>query len=243
MARRRPNGYRPRQDGRIHSGDARSAYHRRLSYGYSHVRRKRTRNDRDGLSHRAGASELLGICAKLRLARPHVRTGSLVEPAGASVHGFRVGGRCANIADPSSCKPEHSLLHPHDFPRDLFDKDSPQVAGRPDYPWTDLTYLLHANGVSWAYYVMDGLEPDCMNDQSSCALNRRARERPAFGIRSSRLPTSSKTASSGTSKIRAASSAICVTARCRRSCGSLRETDTANILRDELARAKLTSPA
>jgi phospholipase C len=31
----------------------------------------------------------------------------------------------------------------------------------PVYAWTDLTYLLHENDVSWAYYVFSGEEPDC----------------------------------------------------------------------------------
>ncbi len=34
----------------------------------------------------------------------------------------------------------------------------------PTYAWTDLTQLLHAQGVSWNYYVTDGTEPDCRND-------------------------------------------------------------------------------
>ena len=29
------------------------------------------------------------------------------------------------------------------------------------YAWTDLTYLLHAHHVSWAYYVQSGVQPDC----------------------------------------------------------------------------------
>ena len=29
------------------------------------------------------------------------------------------------------------------------------------YSWTDLTYLLHAHDVSWAYYVQAGVQPDC----------------------------------------------------------------------------------
>jgi phospholipase C len=29
------------------------------------------------------------------------------------------------------------------------------------YSWTDLTYLLHKHGVSWAYYVQSGIQPDC----------------------------------------------------------------------------------
>jgi phospholipase C len=32
------------------------------------------------------------------------------------------------------------------------------------YAWTDITYLLHAHHVSWAYYVFTGAEPDCEDD-------------------------------------------------------------------------------
>jgi phospholipase C len=87
---------------------------------------------------------------------------------------------CARIGDPTSCKPERTYFNPRDFPRDLFDSDEPQVPGRPSYAWTDLTYLLHAAGVSWAYYVMDGFEPDCINDQSSC--NRKLQSARTPGI-------------------------------------------------------------
>ncbi|MGE5289084.1 MAG: alkaline phosphatase family protein [Micromonosporaceae bacterium] len=42
---------------------------------------------------------------------------------------------------------------------------NPDVLGRagakPIYAWTDLTYLLYKDHVSWAYYVMNGSEPDC----------------------------------------------------------------------------------
>ena len=33
-----------------------------------------------------------------------------------------------------------------------------------DLAWTDITWLLYANHVSWAYYVQPGTEPDCRND-------------------------------------------------------------------------------
>jgi phospholipase C len=33
----------------------------------------------------------------------------------------------------------------------------------PDYAWTDMTYLLYKNNVSWKYYVMTGSEPDCQD--------------------------------------------------------------------------------
>jgi phospholipase C len=40
----------------------------------------------------------------------------------------------------------------------------------PLYAWTDITYLLHAYGVPWAYYVFKGTEPDCENDSAmTCA--------------------------------------------------------------------------
>ena len=32
--------------------------------------------------------------------------------------------------------------------------------------WTDITYLLHRAGVSWRYYVYEGNEPDCVNDEA-----------------------------------------------------------------------------
>ncbi len=39
----------------------------------------------------------------------------------------------------------------------------------PIYAWTDLTYLLHKNHVSWGYYVATGTQPDCSNGAMSCA--------------------------------------------------------------------------
>ncbi len=40
--------------------------------------------------------------------------------------------------------------------------------GQADYPWTDLTYLLHQAGVSWKYYLTEGLEPDCDPALADC---------------------------------------------------------------------------
>ena len=38
------------------------------------------------------------------------------------------------------------------------------------YAWTDMTYLLHKQNVSWGYYVFKGTEPDCENDSAmTCA--------------------------------------------------------------------------
>lgn len=40
--------------------------------------------------------------------------------------------------------------------------------GHTTYAWTDLTYLLHKNNVSWAYYLSAGTQPDCADDQEIC---------------------------------------------------------------------------
>ena len=42
--------------------------------------------------------------------------------------------------------------------------DYHHIGKPPHYAWTDLTYLLHQHGVSWAYYVFTGAEPDTADD-------------------------------------------------------------------------------
>jgi phospholipase C len=85
----------------------------------------------------------------------------MFEPAnGWSVpsHLYLVSGWSAvcRTSDPMSC---HSDLRTPDIER-------PSLG--PDYVWTDLTYLLHRAGVSWAYYVAPGTRPDCADNQISC---------------------------------------------------------------------------
>jgi phospholipase C len=40
--------------------------------------------------------------------------------------------------------------------------------GKSDYAWTDLTYLMHKDNVSWGYYLDQGSQPDCADDQMLC---------------------------------------------------------------------------
>jgi phospholipase C len=45
----------------------------------------------------------------------------------------------------------------------------PLEPGKTLYPWTDITYALHKSGVSWRYYIHEGTEPDCEDDEAiSC---------------------------------------------------------------------------
>jgi phospholipase C len=54
---------------------------------------------------------------------------------------------------------------------------NPPAVPTADYAWTDLTYLMHRQSVSWGYYVVPGKEPDCEDPaELSCvqgALNAR----------------------------------------------------------------------
>ena len=62
---------------------------------------------------------------------------------------------CAKPTDPMSCRSD--LDDPPDGPA-AFRNEHPKG---PLYAWTDLTYLLHRNHVSWAYYLFPGKQPDC----------------------------------------------------------------------------------
>ncbi len=79
--------------------------------------------------------------------------------------------QCPNVDDPMSC-------------RDAIDGPAgglPRAnAGKLVYAWTDLTYLLHQNNVSWAYYLSEGNEPDCADDAMLCSPSKQNRNVPGI---------------------------------------------------------------
>jgi phospholipase C len=85
-------------------------------------------------------------------------------------HLFQVSGWSANCTQhdqPSSCT---NALMPTPRPPKGNPKNLWKQKNAPVYAWTDLTYLLHRDGVSWGYYVVAGSEPDCENDAAvSCS--------------------------------------------------------------------------
>ena len=73
--------------------------------------------------------------------------------------------KCAN-ASPASCKndivgPYQSLQMQQMVNHELATGSNPV-----EMAWTDITYLLHAHHVSWAYYIQKGGQPDCVNDSA-----------------------------------------------------------------------------
>lgn len=70
--------------------------------------------------------------------------------------------RCRHADQPMSCI---NALDAPTFPPDF----APRLNLKPpDYAWTDMTYLMFKNNVSWRYYVQSGTQPDCANDAADC---------------------------------------------------------------------------
>ncbi len=70
---------------------------------------------------------------------------------------------CAVTDDPMSCRTDLSM------PADVSGQGYRAHPEDPTpYAWTDLTYLMHAEGVSWRYFVANGSQPDCENDGMFC---------------------------------------------------------------------------
>jgi phospholipase C len=78
---------------------------------------------------------------------------------------------CRTVHDPMSCtgSPDGSRLGAFTNSR----------AGR-DFPWTDLTWLLHRDHVSWRYYVAQGSQPDCANNAMFCARRQQSAATPSI---------------------------------------------------------------
>ena len=92
-------------------------------------------------------------------------------------HLYLVSGwsaHCTRTGDPMSC---HAAVQ---------DPGSPPggpgntTGTRPDYAWTDLTWLLHRDHVSWGYYVATGSQPDCTNNAMFCKRVRQNSETPGI---------------------------------------------------------------
>ena len=77
--------------------------------------------------------------------------------------------RCSRHGSPMSCKP--ALTAPF----------GARGHGKPvDYPWTDLTWLLHRYHVSWRYYIANGTQPDCAGSQMFCSEGPQSPSTPSI---------------------------------------------------------------
>ena len=76
--------------------------------------------------------------------------------------------KCTNPADPMSCV------------SDIKQPGLPTTANPKPYAWTDLTYLLFKNNVSWAYYLRPGSAPDCADNGMSCKPGQQSADVPSI---------------------------------------------------------------
>lgn len=93
-------------------------------------------------------------------------------------HLYQVSGWSAKCksADPKSCHSDPTVRNRHG--------KSGERSRLSTYSWTDLTYLLHKNHVSWAYYVQKGVQPDCDDNPdetaAGCAPRRQGVHTPGI---------------------------------------------------------------
>ncbi len=146
--------------------------------GYLLVARKAIQGCAQTQDPRCGGNDVMGyhdeheVPNYWRYARDFVLQDHLFEPNASwslPQHLYMVSewsAKCSKVGDPMSCR---DAVQTPDLPLD-FRTNYTRVGdpGRPDYAWTDLTYLLHKSRVTWAYYVMDGDEPDCRDDSDQC---------------------------------------------------------------------------
>jgi phospholipase C len=92
-------------------------------------------------------------------------------------HLYLVSGwsaRCTTKADPMSC--HAAVQDPGSPPR----APGNTTGALPDYAWTDLTWLLHRDDVSWGYYVARGYQPDCADNAMFCQRVRQDSQTPGI---------------------------------------------------------------
>jgi phospholipase C len=78
---------------------------------------------------------------------------------------------CRNPNNPFSCS--NQVNSPNPLPQNGAPDSTPKFA------WTDLTYVLHRQGVTWGYYIFKGNEPDCEDDAAmSCVPVKQGPQTP-----------------------------------------------------------------
>jgi phospholipase C len=82
--------------------------------------------------------------------------------------------RCSQRGNPMSC------VNAVEDPRAPPHERQNETHLRPDYAWTDLTYLLHKNHVSWRYFIVKGGQPDCDDDGMVCPSKKQSVRTPGI---------------------------------------------------------------
>jgi phospholipase C len=109
----------------------------------------------------------------------------LAPPEAASLH-RAIAVRCQSWNEPAQCAQAVQSFGSqlNFFRRFFFHREiDAQVdhAQERDYSWTDITYLLFKHHVSWRYYMFEGEEPDCRDDDDiGCTPHQQRRNTPGM---------------------------------------------------------------
>ena len=98
------------------------------------------------------ARRRLRRCRFVRLAAPPAAGGA---PIGTSTRYSRAVAQCRRRVNDELAKRRATLAR--------------RVSTTYNYAWTDITYLLHKDGVSWGYFITPGGEPDCEGGNANCS--------------------------------------------------------------------------
>jgi len=112
-------------------------------------------------------------------ARNFVLQDHMFEPTSSwslPAHLFMVSERAATCTKKSASSCVNALESPLAPPHETQNR----TARKPDYAWTDLTYLLHRAHVSWRYFVVKGGEPDCDDDGMVCPPKQQSARTPGI---------------------------------------------------------------
>ena len=97
-------------------------------------------------------------------------------------HNYLVSGwsaRCASSA-PSSCKNNIGITYFPSAMQRYVNKAMATGTAPVSAAWTDITYLLHKQKVSWGYYIENGTEPDCEDDAATCPPKAQSYKTPGI---------------------------------------------------------------
>jgi phospholipase C len=97
-------------------------------------------------------------------------------------HNYLVSGWSASCTSPVPSSCTNNIVGPRSpaQQQQLVDQAIATGTAPVSDAWTDITYLLHKNHVSWGYYVETGSEPDCVDGAATCPPRAQSYKTPGI---------------------------------------------------------------